>query len=170
MKIPVPAALAAVAVVASCAAAVIVFYGGAWFEEMEPAIEMQPAVSGLEPSLPAAPEQIIEVKTLEIDLQTQRVQLPGEDWISAPEFWEIYYNEPHRLPGDIDFAKLQQLEELAGTAPEPGNASQQADTNEPDLALDPSIPDPSADPTPEPALDPALDPDRVPVWDPAGDA
>ncbi|MHC5112628.1 MAG: hypothetical protein ACYTHJ_22455 [Planctomycetota bacterium] len=180
MRFPVPTALAAVVVVASCAAAVVAFFGDGWFEEIEPAIE-QSAVIKTEPSVPAAPVPIIAADKLEIDLERQRVLIPNEGWMSAADFWEIYYNEPQRLPGDIDFQKLLQLEKLTGQAPEedPVDPPQLPDSSDRalDLALDPSS-DPSLDPSHDPSLDhtldstldPARDPDRAPVWDPARDA
>ena len=80
-------------------------------------------------------------------------RLLGEGWISVPEFWDIYYNNPQKLPGEIDFAKLDQLKNL----PDPelsegkGDQPQQPDTIDqtPDSALDPTL---------DPTLDPSLNP------------
>lgn len=147
MKIPVPTALAAVVVVASCAATVVALYGDGWFQEIEPAIE-QTAVTKVEPSESEASAQIIAVEKLEIDLQGQRVLLPGDGWISAAEFWDIYYNHPQKLPGEIDFEMLQKLENL--TVPERAQAEGTEET--------PQLPVGSDDPALDPALDPTLDP------------
>lgn len=69
-----------------------------------------------------APVSQIEVEKLEIDLAAKLVRLPGEGWISAQAFWEIYYNQPQKLPGEIDFELVQALE--AATRPEGGAAAE----------------------------------------------
>ena len=170
MKVRFPAALAVFAIGVSCAAVLAALYGGGWFRDIEAEGEIQPTVKKMEPSVPAAAVQIIEVEKLEIDFEGRRVRLPGEGWISVPEFWDIYYNNPQKLQGEIDFAKLDQLKNLPDPELSEGNGDppQQPDTSDqtPDSALDPSL-NPSLDPVPDPALDPTRDPTRDPVWDPA---
>ncbi len=138
MKVRIPAALAVVAIGASSAAVIAALYGGGWFHDIEGVDEIRATVTKLEPSEPEAPIEIKKVEKLEIDLEGQRVLLPGDGWISVPEFWDIYYNHPQKLPGDIDFAKLQQLENLTeaarAEAEGAGDAPQQpADTDDPTL-------------------------------------
>jgi hypothetical protein len=77
-----------------------------------------------------------KVEKLEIDLEQRRVLVPGEGWLSAQAFWEIYYLSPQKLPGDIDFAVLREFEAL--TAAERAQAeslanpqAQVADVEEP---------------------------------------
>ena len=64
-----------------------------------------------EPSI-SVPTKNIE--KLEIDLAGKRVFLPGDGWITSSAFWDIYYHFPHKLPGDIDFGLLHELEKLTG--------------------------------------------------------
>ena len=82
---------------------------------------------------PDEPKVSVPFKTvtkLEIDLEKKQVHIPGEGWIEAKEFWDIYYNQPQRLPGDIDFERLQKFEEITGT-----------DRVETEEAVDPKQPD-----------------------------
>lgn len=112
MSVRIPAALAVVVIGVSSAAVIAALYGGGWFHEIEAEGEIEATVAIVAPSEPEVPVIVKKIEKLEIDLEGQRVLLPGDGWISAPEFWEIYYNQPQKLPGDIDFAKLQQLELL----------------------------------------------------------
>lgn len=160
MKVRIPAALAVVAIGASCAAVIAALYGGGWFHDIEAEGEIEATVTKVEPSEPEAPVIVKKIEKLEIDVEGQRVLLPGDGWISAPEFWDIYYNYPHKLPGEIDFAKLQQLEILTEAARAEaeggGDPPQQPETSDQILDL-------AQDPTRDPAQDSARDP----VWDPA---
>ncbi|MBL3534720.1 MAG: hypothetical protein JMN27_12900 [gamma proteobacterium endosymbiont of Lamellibrachia anaximandri] len=44
-----------------------------------------------------------------VDTEGRRVFLPGKGWLSSSEFWDIYYNRPGELPGDIDHQALHSL-------------------------------------------------------------
>jgi len=46
---------------------------------------------------------------MQVDLDRRMVYLPDQGWLNEDEFWNIYYNEPDKLPGDIDFDALLDL-------------------------------------------------------------
>ncbi|AUB82125.1 hypothetical protein THSYN_14980 [Candidatus Thiodictyon syntrophicum] len=52
-----------------------------------------------------------EPSTFTIDATTQRVFLPGRGWKTAAEFWDLYYNRPQELPGNIDHHALATLKQ-----------------------------------------------------------
>ncbi len=60
-------------------------------------------VSRAESAAPSKPAGFI------VDVAGDRVFLPGKGWLKAAEFWEIYYNHPQELPGNIDHQALQLL-------------------------------------------------------------
>jgi hypothetical protein len=47
--------------------------------------------------------------TFTVDASGQRVFLPGSGWKTVEEFWEIYYERPDLLPGDIDHQALMSI-------------------------------------------------------------
>ncbi len=47
--------------------------------------------------------------SMTVDLEGHRVFLPNEGWLTEEEFWRIYYEEPQRLPGELDFGALHKL-------------------------------------------------------------
>lgn len=53
--------------------------------------------------------QVVEPSSLIVDVETQRIFVPSEGWITADAFWDLYYTHPERLPGDIDFDAVNQL-------------------------------------------------------------
>jgi len=91
---------------------------GAWYTAVRwnssaPQAPASPTEAKPASAAPAiAPLPVKQVEKLEIDLDRQRVMVPGEGWLSAQAFWEIYYAEPQKLPGDIDFAALREFEAL----------------------------------------------------------
>jgi hypothetical protein len=58
------------------------------------------------------PEKRVKLEKLEIDLTTKRAFIPAEGWVSARTFWKIYFEQPEKLPGEIDFERLQQFEKV----------------------------------------------------------
>lgn len=56
-----------------------------------------------EPAVPAEPTKFT------VDAEGRRVFLPGKGWLSSSAFWDIYYNRPEELPGDIDHQALHSL-------------------------------------------------------------
>ncbi len=42
----------------------------------------------------------------------RRVFLPGEGWISAEAFQDIYHNHPQKLPAEMDFEQVHELMDL----------------------------------------------------------
>jgi len=44
--------------------------------------------------------------SFKIDAAAKRVYLPETGWISVDEFWEIYMNQPDKLPADLDYTAL----------------------------------------------------------------
>jgi len=67
------------------------------------------------------PQKIIEKS--KIDLSERRVFLPGDGWISAETFRDIYYNQPQKLPGDLDFDLVHQLMILIESEQPPADTS-----------------------------------------------
>jgi hypothetical protein len=57
----------------------------------------------------ATPSASSPAPTLEVDLERGQVHVPGVGWLRADEFWDLYYNHPEKLPGDLDTAALAQL-------------------------------------------------------------
>jgi hypothetical protein len=53
--------------------------------------------------------------TFQVDVENNRVYLESTGWISTEEFWDIYYNDPAKLPGDLDHEELAKLNMPAGT-------------------------------------------------------
>ncbi len=51
-----------------------------------------------------------------VDFAGQRVFLPDRGWVSTRRFWEIYYQQPEKLPGELDFELIEQLKKI--TPPE----------------------------------------------------
>ena len=58
------------------------------------------------------PAKKVKVEKLEIDLTGKRAFIPAEGWVSARAFWQIYFDQPEKLPGEIDFELLQQFEKV----------------------------------------------------------
>ncbi len=56
-----------------------------------------------EPAVPAEPTKFT------VDAEGRRVFLPEKGWLSSAAFWDIYYNRPGELPGDIDHQALHSL-------------------------------------------------------------
>ena len=94
MKVFIPIAFLVVAVMAGCSST-----------------EEAP-VSEAPSEAPVSQIEVEKLEKLEIDVAGKRVRLPGEGWISAQAFWEIYYNQPQKLSGEIDFELLQALEAI----------------------------------------------------------
>jgi len=44
-----------------------------------------------------------------VDIENKRVFMPGKGWLEAAAFWDIYYNQPQLLPGEIDHVSLELL-------------------------------------------------------------
>jgi len=111
-----------------------------------PSIESTAVLEPVTAPVANAPLPIKKVEKLEIDIDQLRVMVPGEGWLSARAFWDIYYTDPQKLPGDIDFALLQEFEAL--TAAERAQAEsmanpppQVADVEEPGVFDNPIPPD-----------------------------
>ncbi len=102
--------LAMALVIASSAAMVVVFRGDEAATESKRPSAQDTAVVKAERPVSEPPVVHKKIEKLEIDVAGMRVLLPGDGWISATDFWDIYYNQPHRLPGEIDFDLLQELE------------------------------------------------------------
>ena len=62
---------------------------------------------------------------MQVDFETRQIFLPDTGWLSEDEFWNIYYNDPAKLPGNVDFEALQQLgyRENPTGEPVPGDGS-----------------------------------------------
>ena len=74
-------------------------------EEPQGSVEQQAAVAE-----PAAESEVPPEPTgFTVDMEGSRVFLPGKGWLEASEFWDIYYNRPQELPGNIDHQALQLL-------------------------------------------------------------
>lgn len=56
-----------------------------------------------ESAVPTEPTQFT------VDVEGRRVFLPEKGWLTSKEFWDIYYNRPDELPGDIDHQALHSL-------------------------------------------------------------
>lgn len=61
------------------------------------------------------PDQQVPLQELEIDIINRRVLIPETGWMDAREFWEIYFNQPEKLPAEIDFERLRQFEQVTET-------------------------------------------------------
>jgi hypothetical protein len=46
---------------------------------------------------------------MQVDLERRLVYLPSEGWLNEDDFWDIYYNQPEKLPGTMDFDALGKL-------------------------------------------------------------
>jgi len=73
----------------------------------DPAMERTDAVE-TRPTT-ATPVPPSEPDTFSVDLENERVFMPGKGWLGAAEFWDMYYNRPQELPGDLDHGALQAL-------------------------------------------------------------
>lgn len=62
-------------------------------------------------STPTTGQQVTAVAAakMQVDFDRRMVYLPDQGWLSEDEFWNIYYNEPDKLPGEIDFDALVEL-------------------------------------------------------------
>lgn len=60
-----------------------------------------------------------EPEGLMVDKKGCRVFLPAEGWVGVARFWDIYYHEPHLLPGSFDHSLLKDIA-LEGFDGEPG--------------------------------------------------
>ena len=69
-------------------------------------------VAGGQPGGPATPARVTP-SSMQVDLEGRRVFLPHEGWLTAEEFWRIYFDEPQRLPGDLDFEAVNQLRPMS---------------------------------------------------------
>jgi len=91
----------------------VAYYGSAWWQSSAiPAPASVPAPEPVTTPVVIAPVPLKKVEKLGIDLDAKRIMLPGDGWISAQAFWTVYYTDPQRLPGDIDFDLLRQFEAL----------------------------------------------------------
>ena len=52
--------------------------------------------------------------SFQVDVEHNQVYLESTGWITAADFWEIYYNDPVKLPGDIDHEELAKLSKPTG--------------------------------------------------------
>ena len=50
-----------------------------------------------------------------VDLKRKRVFFPDQGWLNAQEFWTIYYEQPEKLPADIDFELLEKFKQATRT-------------------------------------------------------
>ena len=57
-----------------------------------------------------------KVTRLELDLDGRAAHIPGEGWITAERFWQIYLWQPSKLPTEIDFELLFEFEQLTKAA------------------------------------------------------
>lgn len=92
------------------------------------AVESTPAPGDDSPVRPQA------VEKLEFDFAAKLAMVPGDGWVSAQDFWEIYYSQPQKLPGNIDFGVLREFEAL--TAPERAYAENRAFSRQQAAATD----------------------------------
>lgn len=74
-------------------------------EEPQESVEQQAAVAepGTKSEVPSEPTGFT------VDVEGGRVFLPEKGWLEATQFWDIYYNRPQELPGNIDHQALQLL-------------------------------------------------------------
>ena len=48
-------------------------------------------------------------ESFKVDQAAMRVYLPGSGWIASNEFWDIYMNNPEKLPSDLDHSLLDPI-------------------------------------------------------------
>jgi len=81
----------------------------------DPAMANRPLV---EPSVPTADDEPLTASAAEtaadpdrfrIDKENDRLYLPGSGWMSIDSFWELYLNQPERLPPDLDHRLLEPI-------------------------------------------------------------
>jgi len=51
----------------------------------------------------------IAISPVVVDLENRLVFLPSTGWLSEDAFWDIYFNEPQKLPDNIDFDEIHKL-------------------------------------------------------------
>ena len=73
---------------------------------MEPVHEVENGPTAAPPPPPADPD------VFTVDLENRRVFLPKQGWLDAAAFWDIYYNHPQDLPGEIDHEALEPLRSM----------------------------------------------------------
>lgn len=76
----------------------------------DPAMEKLKKQGPQDPGEPVAvTKSEVEPDEFTVDIEAERVFLPEKGWINAVDFWDIYYNRPQELPGNIDHEALQRL-------------------------------------------------------------
>jgi len=74
-----------------------------------------PGASTSSPAPSAAPaaepvtDAAVEPASMIVDLESHRIFLPDEGWLTAEAFWDLYYNHADRLPEGIDFDAVDRL-------------------------------------------------------------
>jgi len=53
--------------------------------------------------------EVAAVSPVVVDLENRLVFLPSLGWLSEDAFWDIYFNDPQKLPGNIDFDEIHKL-------------------------------------------------------------
>jgi hypothetical protein len=71
--------------------------------------EQVPKVNASLPLTEGATDPEPSAGPFKIDAAANRVYLPKTGWISVDEFWEIYMNQPDKLPADLDHAALDAI-------------------------------------------------------------
>lgn len=64
------------------------------------AASLSPPPTGSSPSVP---------DTVKVDVKNRLIFVPNLGWLNEDQFWDIYYNEPQKLPGTIDLTELNKL-------------------------------------------------------------
>jgi hypothetical protein len=96
-------------VVVCSAAAAMLFTTEQWLGGDGPADEPGASIESTTALSVSSTVPVKPVEKLEIDLEAKLVMIPGDGWVSALSFWEIYYSEPQKLPGEMDFELLEEF-------------------------------------------------------------
>lgn len=68
---------------------------------------MEPVAA--EPAIALATKADVLPTALTLDEPQQRIFVPDLGWLPLAEFWDIYENNPARLPPDFDYKAMHQL-------------------------------------------------------------
>ncbi|MCX2980314.1 hypothetical protein EYC98_05450 [Halieaceae bacterium IMCC14734] len=63
----------------------------------------------VEPAIALATKPDVLPTQLTLDKNQQRIFVPDLGWLPLAEFWDIYENNPARLPPDFDYKAMHQL-------------------------------------------------------------
>lgn len=77
----------------------------------DPAMQVSTPVAAQIPIVEAPVAIEVVPTTIQYNDTGDQIFVPGTGWFDAGEFWDMYFNEPAKLPAELDFGALAALRE-----------------------------------------------------------